>query len=225
MEASTWKLKALIKKNLLEMKRNLFSSFCEIFFPIILMFLVLLLKSAFKVEKYTFKEEEGDNFGFMKHRSIVNLNFSSKNYDINDKWNGMNLLPIFNICSSENEQQKERPKIALINVPDDIKETFIKDSNKYGDYPLSNTNFKKFSSFNEMKEYIQNNAYGEDEEHALICFGISFSYENPNYTYALHYFEKKLYDGAEDIKASQYILDQFQSGPDMESYEKYQQNG
>ena len=76
-----------------------------------------------------------------------------------------------------------------------------------------------------MKEYIQNNAYGEDEEHALICFGISFSYENPNYTYALHYFEKKLYDGAEDIKASQYILDQFQSGPDMESYEKYQQNG
>ena len=220
-----WKLKALIKKNFLEMKRNLFSTFCEVFFPIILMLLILLLKSAFKVEKKIFNKEEGNNYNFMKNHSIVNINFSSDDYDPNELWNGMNYSDIFKICSSNNKNRKERPLIATIDVPDEIKNTLINDSNNYGNYTLDDSNFIPFNSLSEMNNYIKDISYGEDENHKLICFGISFRYENSNYDYTLHYFEKELYNGAEDIPPSQHILDQFQSGPDMDAYEKYQKNG
>ena len=225
MDASIWKLKALIKKNFLEMKRNLFSTFCEIFFPIILMLLILLLKSAFKVETKTFDLEEKNNFNFMEKHSIVNVNFSSDDYNTIETWNGMNYSEIFKICSNQNENNKERPLIAMINVPDDIKNTLKNDSEKYGIYQLDDSHFKNFSSLNEMDNYIKDISYGEDENHPLICFGISYSENGNNYDYTLHYFEKELYNGAEDIPPSQHILDPFQSGPDMDAYEKYQKNG
>ena len=229
MDASIWKLKALIKKNILEMKRNIFSTFCEIFFPIILMSLVLLLKSAFKVEKKTFELEEGNNYNFMKKHSIVNINFSSKKYDINEPWNGMSFYPILKICSNKNENRKERPLIAMINVPDEIKQTLIKDSEIFGenkmDYKLSESNFQNFNSYEDMKKYIKDSSYGEDINNPMICFGISYSHIDSNYDYTLHYFDNNLLDGAEDIPFSKYILDRFKSGPDMNSYEKYQNNG
>jgi len=223
MDASIWKLKALIKKNVLEMKRNIFSSFCEIFFPIILMSLILLLKKAFKVEKKTFELDEQNNYNFMKRHSIVNLNFSSNNYEINETWNGMSIYPIFKICSKNNEKREERPIIAMINVPDEIKTTLIKDSEKLKDYILNESNFQNFSSIEDMNDYIKNSYYGESKP--LICFGISYSNSGDNYDYTLHYFDNGLLDGAEDIPFSQYILDRFKSGPDMDSYEKYQNNG
>ena len=42
-------LKALMKKNLILMKRNLIATACEILFPIILMVLLALVRSLFKV--------------------------------------------------------------------------------------------------------------------------------------------------------------------------------
>ena len=55
MSSSIWKLNALIKKNVLEMKRNILSTLCEIFFPIILMLLLYWLKTVFDIELYEFE--------------------------------------------------------------------------------------------------------------------------------------------------------------------------
>ena len=59
MASSAWKLRALLKKNLLEMKRHIISTLCEILFPIILMALLYLLKTAFDIKNYEFDIEEG----------------------------------------------------------------------------------------------------------------------------------------------------------------------
>ena len=53
-----WKLRALLKKNLILMRRNLFSTLFEIFFPIILMIVAIGLRKAFPIETYKFQEEE-----------------------------------------------------------------------------------------------------------------------------------------------------------------------
>ena len=53
-----WKLKSLLKKNLILMKRNFLSTLFEILFPIILMVVIIGLREAFPVEIYKFSEEE-----------------------------------------------------------------------------------------------------------------------------------------------------------------------
>ena len=71
--SSIWKLNALIKKNLLEMKRNIFSTLCEILFPIILMLLLYWLKTAFDITNYVFEEVEGSIEQFITKRSFSNI--------------------------------------------------------------------------------------------------------------------------------------------------------
>ena len=232
MSPSTRKLDALIKKNLLEMKRNIFSSFCEVFFPIILIFLFYLLKKAFKEEFHEFEKEEVSVENFIKNHSTVNVNWSSDTYNINDTWNGMTILSFLQICSNLNEQNKERSKIAAINLPQEIKDKLILDSKIYLDRQdgivLSDESFIDFDSLEKMNNYIEKTSYGDDQN-PLVCFGINFEKKNINnlneYNYTLYFFENDRYDGAADVPPSQYILDQFQSEPDMESFEKYKKNG
>ena len=52
-ETFKWQLKALIKKNLILMKRNCVTTFCEIFFPMILMGLLAVLKVLFPLVENT----------------------------------------------------------------------------------------------------------------------------------------------------------------------------
>ena len=64
--SSYWKLNALIKKNLLAMRRNILSTIAEIFFPIALMCIVLVLRKVFKIKYYRFeKEESNDDYFFL----------------------------------------------------------------------------------------------------------------------------------------------------------------
>ena len=224
--SSIWKLNALIKKNLLEMKRNILSTLCEILFPIILMLLLYWLKTAFDISNYIFDDVEGSLENFIDKRSIFNIdNFTSLS---SLKWNSMSILPALLICSSKNSKKKVRPKIATVGVNEEIKLKLVQDSyffKSFTNFTLDSNSFQDFNSENEMNEYIKSNLYGET--YPLICFGIVLEEDNKNhiYNYSLHYFENSASDGAQDVPKSSYLIDQFQSGPDMNSYQRYQYSG
>ena len=49
-----WQFRALIKKNALTLKRSIFMTLMEIFYPIILMLVGYLVEKAFSSKKYLF---------------------------------------------------------------------------------------------------------------------------------------------------------------------------
>ena len=67
-----WQFKALIRKNMQTMKRSIFMTLMEIFYPIILMIICYLIKLAFNSTTIKWEEEDGldnyliskGNFGF-----------------------------------------------------------------------------------------------------------------------------------------------------------------
>lgn len=69
-----WQLKALLKKNFILMKRSCIASLCEIFFPIILMLLISLVRRAINVKDYTF---DGNEIEFLKSNSSALIDFNS----------------------------------------------------------------------------------------------------------------------------------------------------
>ena len=79
-----WKLKSLLKKNLILMKRNFLSTLFEILFPIILMVVIIGLREAFPVEIYKFSEEEKDLTTYIQNKSITTKTpiLTDTNYDI-----------------------------------------------------------------------------------------------------------------------------------------------
>ena len=227
------KLKALMTKNLLEMKRNVASTICEVFFPVILMAIFLGIRLALGYHTYEFEDEEKTVNKYMFTRSTSNIHYpeyieSENDYIENEtNWKGLHIFPPLNICSMYNEKKWGRPKIATVNVPEEIKEQIIKDYQVFNG-SLNMSNFTDFPTIEKFEEYMTDVAYGSKNK-SEICFGIVFNHTFANdihtYNYSLHYFDNKLMDGAEDVPASLYLLDQFQVGPDMESYEKYQKNG
>ena len=242
MASSYWKLKALMKKNLLEMKRNITSTLCEIFFPILLMLLLYALKTLFHIKNYEFDIQEGSVQNYTKTRSLFNLDTLPNNNNIPynkstiPKFNGLSLLPALKICSKFNSNKEERSKIATVGVPEEIKERLINESFYFQEiisFNLTNESFIDFESEEAMNNYIKSAYYGEKEDYPLICFGISFSHEisvsnnkkNKNYYYSLHYFENSGLDGASDVPKSSHLIDPFQSGPNLGAYTKYQENG
>ena len=252
MSSTVWKLRALLKKNFYEMKRNIVLTLIEIFFPIVITLLLYVLKTIYDIENKEFSIQEGSIQNFTKMRSMYNtdqfppLNISSiidspsmKPKSINEipnltpKVNGMSINPVFTICSSISflvEDKLIRPIIATIGVPDEIKLKLIKESlyfSKLTEFTLNYQSFKDFKDEEEMDNYIKSKDYGESKDKPLICFGISFSQDkiNHKYNYSLHYFENKNYDGALDVPNSLYLKDSFRTSPDLDSYTLYQYNG
>ena len=96
------KLKALMTKNLLEMKRNIASTICEIFFPVIIIGLFLGVRTAMGIETYEFKNEEKSIQNYIFNRSTSNTNFSLLsqsgfyNESVN-KWKGLHIFPPLDI--------------------------------------------------------------------------------------------------------------------------------
>ena len=234
---SITKLKALMTKNLLEMKRNVGSTICEIFFPVILMGIFLGIRIALGYDTYKFDDEEGNISNYISKRSVSNFNYSNfncSNYSECPDWKVLlKKHNPFKICREDNDNTKPRPKIAVVQVPDRVIEQIIRDYKVFNDkYSFDLDNFTKFENPKQFEEYMTNISYGDLEKNmSEICFGIVFDgknlTENDNYifTYSMHYFDNNVMNGAEDVPASLYLLDQFQVGPDMESYEKYQKNG
>ena len=60
-----------MKKNLILMKRNLISTIFEIFFPVIMFSLMIMLRHIFPVEYYTFEGLDKNISHFMENRSIL----------------------------------------------------------------------------------------------------------------------------------------------------------
>ncbi len=69
--ANSWKLKALMKKNLLILKRNIVSTIFEILFPIALIILCYAIRQAFTLETFEFEKEEGTLENYIKNKSVV----------------------------------------------------------------------------------------------------------------------------------------------------------
>ena len=224
-----WKLRALLKKNLILMKRNFISTLFEIFFPSIIIVVILVLRLAFSVETHDFSEEGGIE-SFIKDKSMTSINYRTYDDITTQEWNGLSLLSPFQICSSANEQGEERKKIASIGLPIKIKQQMIDDAGIFkdkgiNDFTLTEESFMEFSSVEELNNYIKDESYLGKKD-ALICFGVKFSYDaaNEHYNYSLHFFdyEKQGNEGIQDIaNNAKGMFDPFQTGPDLKSYMRY----
>ena len=229
------KLRGLIKKNLLILKRNKITTLCEILFPIILMLLMLEVRNSFIIDEYDFQTDHGTTTTYIKDRSVANINYNLNNPEITSDennrsfyWNNLTILPALGICSKFNRGRKERPLIGSIGIPQEIKEKIILDASFYQDQiemSLSLNNFKEFRDIKEMNDYVKNKKFGT-REHPGICFGIRFEHNKAGYNYSLHYFDSIFGQGIQDL--SDIIggpIDLFRSGPDMQSYKRYQSSG
>ena len=224
-----WKLRALLKKNLILMKRNFISTLFEIFFPSIIIVVILILRKAFSVDTHDFSEE-GSIESFIKDKSMTSINYKLYSNLEDQEWNGLSLLSPFQICSSSNEQFEERKIIASLGIPGDIKQQMIKDAELFktkgiNDFTLTMDSFQEFSSVEELNEYIKDPSYLSKKD-KLICFGVKFSYdeENEHYNYSLHFFDypKQGNEGIQDIaNNAQGMFDPFQTGPDLNSFMRY----
>ena len=245
MASSLWKLKALLKKNFIEMKRNIFSTLIEILFPIIVVLLLYSVKLIYDIEDIYFDEYEGSIQNYARKRSVFNSDINpvfniSPEIDIRDlipyllrnfptpEIYGMSIHLAFNICLTYEEDEVNQT-IATIGVPDEIKEKMINESkyfNNISGIMLSEISFMDFNNEEEMEKYIKSEKYGQSEETPPICFGISFSEDRDNhkYDYSLHYFENDNH-GDQNVPNSPYLKDPFQTVPDFGSYNKYQYNG
>ena len=232
-----------MQKNLNIMKRNVCGTIAEVFFPIILMILVLVIRKAFGIKEHTFEDEETNDNTFTKKRSLAFIDFPEDSFKVNETdaegnvlsykyydnnlWYGQNtaLNKIFDICV--NKDGKERYIIALVNVPDEIKNKLLEITD-HSDLKFKNEggSFEDFSSVDEMKKYVEQNSYGS-EKVPKLCFGISFQkIESKNYEYHLHYFADYSEEGDTDIPmVSQDVYDPFRNGPNLDSYEKWYSSG
>ena len=227
-----WKLRALLKKNLILMKRNFLSTLFEIFFPIILMVVIICLRKAFPVETFKFQEQEESTEKYILDKSITSKSnvLANPNFDLNSKsWLGMSMIPPLQICSPFNNQMQERPLIASIGIPQGIKDQMIADSNEFKsfiNFSLNQNSFKEFESIEQMENYIKDIKYTADPN-GLICFGLRFSYDSKTkkYDYSLHFFDfdKTGKEGIQDIPSNKEkgFFDDFQSGPNLSSFLLY----
>ena len=235
--ANSWKLRALLKKNLLILRRNIISTIFEILFPIVLLLLCYAIRKAFTLQTFLFDEEETNKEIYIQNKSVIYKDFDPQekimdyvNLPKKDGDTGLSIIPTLKICSMLNSKYKPRPIIASIGVPEKIKRIIKNevDSFNSGTIPMLqlNINFKEFESVDKMEEYVKDKKYGQ-EGYPLICFGISFKKESATkYDYALHYFDSMFDQGVRDVpNVLSGLFDQFSSGPDLNSYKLYQSSG
>ena len=222
--SSSWKLRALLKKNLLIMRRNICSSIFEIFFPIALILLCYVIRQAFQLKKYYFTDEEKNIPTYITNTSSLYQNdYTAPIPPLNDVDTDLSLtiIPALKICSPINDKFEARPIIATIGVPDEIKERINNEAGMYRDY----IEFKNYDSIEKMEEYVKDKTYGK-KGNELICFGISFKQDGHKYDYSLHYFDSIFSQGVQDVPyMGDSIFDQFTTGPNLDSYRKYQKSG
>ena len=213
------------------MKRNLFSTLFEIFFPIILFGVIIALREAFPIEIFTFSETEKNTEKYINDKSMTSIKNIQNDQGFDPSttsWNGLSVIPPLKICSPYNDQYQARPLIASVGIPQEIKEQMILDSLEFKNlinFELTLNSFKEFESIEEMNNYIKEPSYAEDPNN-IVFFGVKFSYDNNTklYDYSLHFFdfEKMGKEGVQDIATNnQGMFDTFKSGPDLNSFMKY----
>ena len=139
-----WKLKALIRKNLILMRRNLITTLFEIFFPVLMFGLIIALRKVFSIDRETFDSFEKNIYKFMAEKSVLtgidfmdivdnvmkyNLSYIRKlGFDYNEIDQRLLFIPPLYICSELNDQHQKRGLIASIGIPQEIKDKMINDS-------------------------------------------------------------------------------------------------
>ena len=211
-----------MKKNLLIMKRNVCSTIFEILFPIALILLCYIIRQAFQLEKFYFKDEEKTLTNYIQNTSsLYDQNYEPQLLPTEDSTLGLSIIPALKICSPLNEKFEPRPIIASIGLPNELKNRIEDESGIYKDY----IKFKEYESIEEMEDYVKDKKYGKDDNEQ-ICFGIRFEKVGHKYDYSLHYFDSLFNQGVQDIPyISAGIFNPFSTGPDLISYRKYQKSG
>ena len=226
------KLKALIKKNILVLKRNKGTTLCEILFPILLMAIMLIIRKAFVIDEFTFDEEEKTVENFIRQKSVANVDLTHPAINTTDNitfsWYGLSVLPALNICSSYNRLLTPRPLIATIGIPQSIKNKILFDAMLYAhifNLTVTNDNFIDFNNIQDMESYVQDPAFGTESKPG-ICFAMRLEEKDNGYNYSLHYFDSMFDEGIQDLSdIIEGPFDTFQSGPDMEGYERFKYSG
>ena len=204
--------RALLKKNLLILKRTYILSSIEILSPIIVMILFWRLNSLFKNVYLPIDKDE--DYIYTNGTYLKTIDFDD---GLNDKDDIPYLGSIF-YCS-------ENRIIALIgkDFPEELKEEI-----KYFEWELFNEpNFRYYNTLEELNDYIKSDKYGTDLlEYPKVCFGISFSKEDNKYSFKLHYFTSTYSMHYPSIPSTSIDnLDQFRTQPDFKSYGNYIDQG
>ena len=227
------KLRGLIKKNLLILKRNKITTLCELLFPIILMLLMYAVRKSFLIIEYDYEVDEVTTSNFIRRRSVANIDINNSDIRLSENnnslyWFNLSIRPALSICSKFNKKRRERPLIATIGIPKEIKERIILDASLYKDKIELNVNmdnFKDFKNIEQMENYVKDKRSGL-KDFPQICFGIRLNETKQGYDYSLHYFDSIFGEGIQDL--SNIIggpIDLFKTGPDMQSYGRYQSSG
>ena len=179
------KLKAMLIVEYIQMKRNLFLSFIEIFSPIILLLFFLFIRLLFSVEKEEYHSLYKDDIEYIFTHSTNLTNRISSDYKLEDIKKDENAdLPYIYFLKQCNKMKH----IALIgeNFPDEIKQKIISHFWEFDDEQDINSNkvFKSFSTVDEFNKYISSKQYGKDEKNPEICFGIS---QTAPFHFGIHY--------------------------------------
>ena len=179
-------LKGLLKSQYIQMKRNFFLSLVEIFCPIILLFIFLLLRLLFssKEEKYESIYESDLDF-FSKYSTNLTNYIPQIGQNINENINSNNeaSIPYYYFLA----QCALTKHIAIIGkdfpqkLIDKISLYFWELKNDVDE----NDFFKKFKSIAEFEDYMTSKEYGTDEIlYPKICFGIS---QTDKFKFGIHY--------------------------------------
>ena len=75
--AFLWQFNALVRKNLITMKRNCCQTFAEILFPILLMVLIVGVRKGFSIKKYYFDKKEGTVDEYIQVKSVSNIDYTT----------------------------------------------------------------------------------------------------------------------------------------------------
>ena len=205
--------KALIKKNLLILKRTYILTFFELFSPLIVMLVLLLTNSKFETEHEPIYIDEQ----YIKYNCtyIYNNLYSFGNLDL---------------CFSNQlifRYKCKKAFIALIgeDFPEEIKDEIRNIFNNEGvDIPK----FRHYNDILELNDYIKSKNY---KKMTKVCFGISYEKNNyeKKYIFKLHFFSSKYMSYNKfisKIPASNIDnLDPFRINPDFDSYFLYKTSG
>ena len=231
-----WQFRALIRKNMLTLKRSIFMTLMEIFYPIILMLVGYLVMNAFSSKEYKWEQEgpiddyliDKGNFGTLD--PIHNFDSSGiwkyidvlgETHDIPLKTKfGLPIKPITMICYN-------RFTIAFVGFrkEDGLGQILTTYFNGEATQLNREYSYMHFEDIDSLNKYITAKDYGINKP--TICFGIYFKANGGNdYSASLHYFNDFITHGIEDVPNNlKEPNEEMQQGPNMNDILKYSNNG
>lgn len=213
---------ALFKKNFILMKRNCFSSCCQILFPVIMFMFISFIRKSLESDDIEFK---GTDTEFIKNQSSIYPTYNNNSYiDVgsDSEYSIFGVRNPFYVCD-----EKETNIIGLVtnntsDLTDSIKEK------------ISNINntivIKEFSTIEDLFSYVTDLNYGISLK--KICFGFGITkLSDKQYNISLHYFAPRDQDTEDDnfisdIPSTLYdSLSPFQTVPLTDEFDLWLKSG